>query len=249
MDGLHAATHPAMPPWITRAVSRTAAPLDVPPAPCNDADPIRSTGGTAKFLRRDLSEAALLQPAAPVYSVAELQAAQDASFEAGHAAGMVEAEASRANNETIALAAVAGLLAGARQTVAAVADEAALALAKAMIGAMAIAMPALMEAAALGEVEAMIARILPGLTREPAIRIEVAPEMAAGVAQFLARLEDGDREAITVAGVPSIGAGGARVVWSAGQARRQPQQLWDGVAEILQAALADQQMQRMDHAG
>src|ERR1700722_17459849 len=130
------------------------------------------------FLRRDLSDEALRQPPEPLFTQADLAAVRQEGFDAGHAAGMAAAAASRAASEIQALGTIAALMAGARKESARVADLAADALARTVIAAMDSVMPDLIRRSALTEVGAMLALVLPGLSREPAVRVEVPLEIA-----------------------------------------------------------------------
>jgi flagellar biosynthesis/type III secretory pathway protein FliH len=194
-------------------------------------------GGASTFLRRDLSDAALRQPVAPTFGADELRAAREHSYDLGHAAGLAEAEAARAAFETMTLAAIAGAMASARTEIMAVAEDAATALARAVIAAMAASMPALVERSAVDEISALIDRLLPGLAREPNIRVLVAPDIAEAVGARLELLDPEDRARMTVAGQDGLAVGAARLVWSAGYAERRPDQVWRRIMDAFNAQL------------
>ena len=193
------------------------------------------------FLRRDLSDEALRQPPEPLFSQADLAAVRQEGFDAGHAAGMAAAAASRAAARTAseiqALGTIAALMADARKESARVADLAADALARTVIAAMDGVMPDLIRRSALSEVGAMLALVLPGLSREPAVRVEVPLEIADAIAATLASLPPEQRDTVTVAGLAPMRPGEARVHWAAGHARRQPAQVWEAVMQALHPAL------------
>jgi flagellar assembly protein FliH len=205
---------------------------------------------TSLFLRRDLSDEALRQPPEPSFTQAELDAARQDGFDAGHAAGMATAaasrEAARTASEIQAMRTIAALMADARKESARVADLAADALARTVIAAMDSVMPDLIRRSALGEVSALLALVLPGLSREPAVRVEVPLEIADSIAATLATLPPEQRDTVTVAGMAPLRPGEARVHWAAGHARRQPAEVWDGVMQALHPALDHP---GMDHAG
>jgi flagellar biosynthesis/type III secretory pathway protein FliH len=201
----------------------------------------RATPRGSLFLRRDLSDEALRQPPEPLFTQADLAAVRQEGFDAGHAAGMAAAAASRAAARTAseiqALGTIAALMAGARKESARVADLAADALARTVIAAMDAVMPDLIRRSALNEVGAMLALVLPGLSREPAVRVEVPPEIADAIAATLASLPPEQRDTVTVTGLAPMRPGEARVHWAAGHARRQPAQVWESVMQALHPAL------------
>jgi hypothetical protein len=162
---------------------------------------------------------------------------------------MATAAASRAAAQTAseiqALGTIAVRMADARKESTRVADLAAEALARTVIAAMDSVLPELIRRSALGEVSAMLALVLPGLSHEPAVRIEVPLAIANSIAATLASLPPEQRGAVTVTGLASMRPGDARVHWTSGHARRQPAQVWESIMEVLQPALdhAD-----LDHA-
>ena len=212
------------------------------PAPCRPLSaPNHGRPAGSLFLRRDLSDEALRQPPEPLFSQADLAAVRQEGFDAGHAAGMAAAAASRAAARTAseiqALGTIAALMADARKESARVADLAADALARTVVAAMDSVMPDLIRRSALSEVGAMLALVLPGLSREPAVRVEVPLEIADAIAATLASLPPEQRDTVTVTGMAPMRPGEARVHWAAGHARRQPAQVWESVMQALHPVL------------
>jgi flagellar biosynthesis/type III secretory pathway protein FliH len=250
MDGSHAAASFAVPDWLSRALEgsplslRHAAP---PPPEATDAETERRAARAPAFLRRDLSEEALRPPVEPSFGEADLCAAEQRGYERGHAAGLAEAEASQAAFAAMTLAAIAGEMTSARAAAAAVADEAAAALARAVLAAMQAVMPALIAATALDEIDAMLGCVLPGLAREPEIRVTVAPDLSDAVSTRLDRLSRADRDRILV--VPGVGLapGAARIAWSAGHAERNPGEVWRQVTQALLLPAGDTATQEIRH--
>jgi flagellar biosynthesis/type III secretory pathway protein FliH len=197
------------------------------------ADWIDRAARAPAFLQRDLSEEGLRPPAEPSFGAEDLRAAERRGYESGHAAGLAEAEASQAAFATMALAAIAGEMTSSRAAAAAVAEEAAAALARALLAAMQAVMPALIAATAAGEIDAMLAHVLPGLAREPEIAVSVAPDLAEAVGARLQRLSRTDRDRIAVAGVDGMAPGAARIAWAAGHAERDPAEVWRQVMQAL----------------
>ena len=225
MDGSHASP-------VLDAPSR-----DVPPPAFERRQGGERRAAWSPFLNRDLSDSALHQPAAPTFSGDDVMAARTQGHALGHAAGLEEAEASRAAFETMTLAAVAGAMASARSEIVTVAEAAALALARAVVAAMQVSMPLLVERTAVSEIDAMIALVLPGLAREPLIRVLVAPDVAQDLDARLDGLSLEDRGRITVAGREGMAPGAVRIVWSAGHAERRPHDLWQQVMAAFTAQL------------
>jgi hypothetical protein len=191
------------------------------------------------FLHRDLNDDALRSPVERMFSTAELTAMRQQGFDAGHAAGVAELAASKAAHreasEVQALQMISTALADAGVAAAAVADAAASALAKTLVAAMNAVMPDLIRRSGLSEAEAMLALVLPGVSREPTVRIEVAREAVSYVSTAIASLEYHDK--ISVIGLDEATAGEVRVRWDAGHASRQPTQVWQAVMRALQPAL------------
>ena len=101
------------------------------------------------FLGRDLSEHALRQPAAPAYSLAEVDVVRQDCLEAGREAGLAEAALTRETAEAAALERLAAGIADARGEAATVADQAATALAQTLLSALGAVMPDLIRRSAL----------------------------------------------------------------------------------------------------
>ena len=121
--------------------------------------------------------------------------------------------------------AIAAGMAAAAAEAAQVSDQAAAAMATAVVHAMRAVVPELMRRSGLVEAIAMLAHLLPGLSREPEVRIGVAPELADGLAACLAGLAPDLRGRIHVAGSGQAGEANVGVRWHAGQASRQPAQV------------------------
>jgi len=197
----------------------------------------------SRFLDRDLSEQALRQPAPATYDAAALAAARHAGMEDGRAAGLAAAAASHEAAALAALALIAETMRTSQRDAATVADQAAEALARALVAALRAVMPDLVARSALHEVSAMLAAILPGLSRQADVLVEVPPALVEGIATALARLAPDQHEQIKVKPVDHLAPGEARVRWLSGQARRQPALVWDSVMAMLEPALPDTKTQ------
>ncbi len=185
------------------------------------------------LLHRDLSDEALRRPPPPTFSQDDLARAQQEGFQEGYAAAHAEAAASRAAAETMALAAVANAMMEAHGAVADVADRTACAFAKAVTATMRAIMPELIRRSASREISALIAEILPGLSREPTVVIGVAPGLVAGLVDRLSRMDGMPRDGIRVCAEAGLQDGDARIVWGTGQASRQPFVVWQRILEAF----------------
>jgi flagellar biosynthesis/type III secretory pathway protein FliH len=193
----------------------------------------------AMFMLRNFDDVVPPEAFEPSFTAEDLEVARREGFAEGQADGHAVAGNSRAAAEAAALANIATALAESRDVAAAVADQAAGALAKTLVAALGAVMPDLIRRSALSEAAAMLAHILPGLAREPDIRIEVPADIADGIAAALVPLASEHRGKIDVAGADHLPVAEARVRWAAGEARRQPAQIWEAVMEMLRPALGD----------
>ena len=173
--------------------------------------------------------------------------AKQEGFDAGYAAGLADAAASRASAEVMALRAVAACMGAGQAEAAQVSDQAAAAMAIAVMHAMRAVVPDLMQRSGLSEASAMLAHLLPGLSREPEVRVTVAPELADGLRASLNWLAPGIRERVHVAGSGQTGKADVSVQWHAGQARQQPAQVWNAVMQTLETALCGPGMKDAHH--
>jgi len=201
----------------------------------------RRTSRTASvFLQRNFNDDALRQPPPRAYTEAELDQARQDGFETGRVAGLAAAAASREAAEAEALAVLAGLLADAAAAGAQAADQAGAALARTLLGALGAVMPELVRRSALAEAESMLAIVLPGLSAEPAVTVEVPPAIEPGLGRLVARIAPDVADKVVVHARAQLAPGEVRVRWSAGQARRDPDAVWTRVMDRLEPALAPQ---------
>jgi hypothetical protein len=200
-----------------------------------------------RFLQRDLSPEALQRPPAPLFDRAELAASRLDGYAEGRAVALAEAASSHAQAVATALGLIATRLADSQARAALVADEAAGELTQALVAAMHAVMPDLIERAALRETGAMLAAVLPGLSREPTIRVEVPCDIAVGIAAAVATMLPEHRDRISVTCADGLPAGDARISWASGHALRQPAQVWRTVMDLLEPALAQPRLKDDDN--
>jgi flagellar biosynthesis/type III secretory pathway protein FliH len=197
------------------------------------------SGPTGGFLQRDFNEQPAQTPLEPMFDGAALAAAHEEGFAAGCTAGLAEAAASQAQAQVDACALIAASLAEAQAEVARVADAAAAGLARVLVAALHAVMPDLVRRAGLAETGAMLAAVLPGLSREMQIRVEVPQDLADGIAATVAALIPEHRDRITITCAEGFAPGAVRIGWASGHALRQPERLWQDVMALLEPALAN----------
>ena len=207
----------------------------------NQLQSVPTSSRLSLFLQRDFSDDALRQPMEPLFGQAELESRRQEGFDAGYAAGLADAAASQAAHQAATerqcLGVVtAAIVDGSRQA-ATVADQSAACLAKTLLESLRAVMPTLIERSAVAEVDAMLARVLPGLSREPAVRVEVPSSLADYFVRKFKELAPEQGERINVIGIAAMTPGEARVCWASGHARRQPARVWESVMEALLPSL------------
>ena len=175
-------------------------------------------------------------PAEPVYSAADLQTARAEALREGHAAGMAEAEESNLVLARDALLAIAGRLDTAREEARTIAEEAAEALGRLVMDALAAAFPALCARHAEAELSAIVRAILPRLHEEPEIVVRTGPHMTAALTQEIAALDPDLLDRVRLIPTDAIPPGDMRISWRAGSVRRDTAGLWADIENILAPA-------------
>lgn len=175
-------------------------------------------------------------PPEPVYTAADLRAARDEGLRDGHAAGMAEAEGTAAALARHALLTVAERLDTARTEAATIAEEAADALGRLTMEAFAAAFPALCARHAETEMRGIVRAILPRLRQEPAIVVRTNPILADALAAEIAAIDPDLPDRVRIAPLDGMPLGDVRIVWRAGNARRDAAGLWADIENILTPA-------------
>ena len=206
-----------------------------------------SVARPSRFLQRDLSETALRQPAEPLFSAAELAASREDGFEAGREAGLAHAATTHAAAEAAALTAIAAALAQGQADAAIVANQAGIALARALLAGMQAVMPELIRRSALDEAGAMLARILPGLSCEPLVHVHVPSAIASGVSAAVRRLTPDHAGRVDVTAAHDLEPGAVRIAWSGGRAIRRPAQVWQSVMDAFEPLLNEEAAKDTDN--
>jgi flagellar biosynthesis/type III secretory pathway protein FliH len=198
---------------------------------------------------RDLSEAGLAPVEAQSLTDDDIEAARRHGYAEGYQAGQADAEAAGAALERQALAAIADVLSSTGQSGAAVAEETALSLSRALFKVLSLTMPDLLRRSGLGETQAFFALILPGLSREPLVSASVPSALATGVAEQLRKLGQDQAARVAVTGDDALRPGEVRVNWNSGSAHRAPAEIWRSILDAFEPHLGDDGFKETTHAG
>ncbi len=169
--------------------------------------------------------------AAPVFTVADMESAHAA----GRAAAKVEIANSQAATRIKLLAQIAAGIAETQAACAAATEEAADAIARTMLSALAACLPALCARHGETELRAFARALLPGLTEEKRITMRVNPAMIAGMSTEIALLDAEIAECVVLVPVDQMAPGDARVTWQDGSAVRDAGQARTKIADALAA--------------
>ncbi len=172
-------------------------------------------------------------PPPPAITEADIAAARADAYAEGHRTGLAQAAADRAEVTRQMLSTIATRLDGARTEAARIAEEQADALARLLLGTLAIVLPASCARHGAAEVAALTRAVLPALAREPRVTIRVSPHVARAVEQELARLDPELHGRVALVPTDAVAPGDARITWQDGAAVRDAAALWREVAEAL----------------
>jgi flagellar assembly protein FliH len=172
----------------------------------------------------------------PVFSLAEVEAAREAGWQDGHAAGREQADQSNTALARQVLVRIATQLDTARDEAARLTEEAAEAMAHLLLDCFATAFPALTERHGPGEVQAIIRTVLPALRQEPKITVRLDAATARVVAAEIEHLDPDLPERVELVPTDALGPGDVRITWRNGAAIRNSRTLWQQIADILAPA-------------
>ena len=172
----------------------------------------------------------------PSFTPADLEAARQQAWQAGHAAAAASAEQVDSASVRDAIAAIAASLADARTEAAAVAQQAAAELARLLLDSFAAVLPALSARHGEAELRSLLRTLLPALSQEPSVSIRIHPQHAAMVRQEIERLDPELAANLRIVASDAMQPGDIRVTWRGGQAARDVAAFWAQVAEALAPA-------------
>ena len=170
----------------------------------------------------------------PTYSAGELDAARVEAWQAGH--DEAEAAAAEADHAAIreSLAAIAAQMAVTRAEATAHTEAAAEAIARSLLDALAVALPALCARHCETELRGVIHAVLPALRQELSITVRVNPTLVGLVTGEIERLDPDLAPRIRIIPAESVRRGDVCIQWQNGSAARDSAALWQQVAEALE---------------
>ena len=179
------------------------------------------------------------ETAVPVFTVADMESA--------HAAGRAAARAEIASSQAAARIKMLGQIASAiRESQAAcreAAEEAADAIARTMLSALAACLPTVCARHGEAELRALVHALLPSLTEQRRISVRVNPAMIAGLTDEIAALDPAIAECVTLVPADHMPPGDVRVEWQDGGATRDAKQARAKITDALAAlGLLEQEM-------
>jgi hypothetical protein len=165
----------------------------------------------------------------PVFTVADMESA--------HAAGRAAARAELASSQAAArikmLSQIAGAIEESQAACRAAAEEAADAIARTMLSALAACLPALCARHGETELRALIHALLPSLIRQKRIIVQVNPAMIAPMTEEISALDPAIAECVVLLPADQIPPGDVRVAWQDGAAVRDARQVHAEIVDAL----------------
>jgi hypothetical protein len=173
-------------------------------------------------------------PPPPAITAEDVVTARAEAYAEGHATGLAQAAADRAEVSRQMLVIIADRLAASRDDATRIAEDGAQAVARLLMGALATMLPALCARHGAAEVAALTRAVLPPLIREPRVTIRISPHVSRVVEQALAGLDPDLHGRVVLVPTDAVPPGDARIAWADGAAVRDPGALWRSIAEALE---------------
>ena len=189
--------------------------LELAPPSQDDADPVTQ------------------EPASPVITADDLEAARSAGHAEGVQAALTDAGLLQAQLQSACLQGLADALGNARSTLERVVRGQAEDSARIMLALLQAALPATMARHAECEINAVLLALLPGLACEPELRVRAAPTVADAIRETLIGLLPKDGGVLSVAADATLAEGDVRVAWLHGHARRDTAAIWTQIRAAL----------------
>lgn len=192
-------------------------------------------------------------PPPPSYDQAELEAACERAREEGRLAALQDEEQVQAGLRLAALQAIADALSASHDHAARLAEEAAEALARTVLGLLLAALPATCARHGERELRALVRTVLPALSAEPRITVRANPAMQAALAAELARMEPDLAARVALVPTEALAPGDASIAWTDGSAVRDAAAIAtaarDALAPLDLLDLSELDAREMAHAG
>lgn len=244
MNAARAATRPWIVPDVADvALPQRPRPVVLPPLP--RPPPERPPPGHAPLEHPPLQRPQPQLAAAPGFSEAELAAAREQGLQDGLSRA-AEAGAAQAAQAGRALDDIARSLRAAADAAVELGQRHAAALGGVLLQALAAAFPALEARFGPREARLLARAVLPGLLREPAVSVRVAPAALEALAKELARLPAAARAQVTIEPDEALGDADIRIGWRDGEAVRDGAAIRAAVLEALGVLAAGGPMEGND---
>lgn len=168
----------------------------------------------------DLVPQPVPEPPEPLFTLADLEAAQEAACREAVATAKAEWDASAAQLRAASLERIAASVTAAQDGARLLAEEFATETAKAVLALLAGLLPHLCRLHGDAEVRALLRVLLPQLSQQPRITVRVHPAVLDGVREDFRYLDSDVAAAVAVTALDTLGRGDARVGWTNGALRR-----------------------------
>jgi flagellar biosynthesis/type III secretory pathway protein FliH len=176
---------------------------------------------------------AATQAAAPVFTADDLAAAHAAGREEGMSSALSDAMLLQAQLQAAATQALSDSIAATRSALARLVAQRADDTARTLLAILQAAIPHAMQLHAKGEIQAVIAALLPGLRNEAELRVRAHPELADFVRQTLAEsLTDGSL-VLSVSADDALLPGDIQLFWGEGSAQRDCRGIYADIVKAL----------------
>jgi hypothetical protein len=156
----------------------------------------------------------------PVFSAAPLVAARAAGHADGVSAGLAQAEAGHRQAVRVALQALAEQLGDARAAAREVVEATAEALARTLLGTLCAALPTLCARHGETELREILHAVLPSLTHEARVTVQISPTLVTAVGSEIATLGHDLASIVIVQESEELLPGDVRISWHHGAANR-----------------------------
>jgi flagellar biosynthesis/type III secretory pathway protein FliH len=165
-----------------------------------------------------------------------LMAAREEAAQDSRDRAIAEAEGSVRDASSRALTEIATQMIAARDEAAAIAEQAAEAIARLLLDCFATAFPALSRRHGASELAAVLREILPALHREPKITVRINPHLVPAVTEELHSLDNDLAARVRLIPTDSVAVGDVRITWENGAATRDAVSLWNQIESVLAPA-------------
>jgi flagellar biosynthesis/type III secretory pathway protein FliH len=173
------------------------------------------------------------EAAAPVFTAQDIAAAREAGRQDGMQAALSDANLLQVQLQAAATQALADAMAATRHSVERLVARRADDAARTALAILQAAIPYAMEANAKGEVQAVIAALLPGLRSEPELRVRTHPDMADFVRDMLADLLTDGSLVLSVSADETLLPGDIQLFWGEGSALRDCRGIYTDIVKAL----------------